>query len=100
MRLRWAFAAVVLAALWLFTPPDLPLCGFRWLTGRECPFCGMTHAFFALAKGHVTEALHWNALSPLAAGMIAGTLWDSRRMSRAWMPCLVAFVVYGVWRAI
>jgi hypothetical protein len=55
MSSRWRWAAILagLALLWVYTPPDLPLCGFRWLTGRLCPFCGLTHAVFALAKGHV-----------------------------------------------
>lgn len=97
---RWAAVALVVAVLWLFTPSDLPLCGFRWLTGRACPLCGMTHAIFALAKGRVGEALQWNALSPLALLMIAGTLWSAPRMARLWTPCIAAFGAYGVWRII
>jgi hypothetical protein len=95
---RWGVLAAVLACLWSYTPPELPLCGFRWLTGRPCPLCGLTHAMFALAKGHVVEALQWHALSPLAVVMLAGLLWNPARLARLWMPCAAVFGAYGVWR--
>jgi len=97
---RWAALAGGLAILWLFTPPDLPLCGFHWLTGRPCPLCGLTHAVFALAKGRPGEALQLHALSPLAIFMLAGTWWNAPRMARLWAPCIAAFGVYGLWRII
>jgi hypothetical protein len=96
--LRCAALAAVLGVLWAFTPPDLPLCGFRWLTGRPCPLCGLTHAVFALAKGRWSEALHWHALSPLAVLMFAGLLWNPPRLARLWMPCAATFGAYGIWR--
>ena len=96
----WAVLAACVALLWLTTPPNIPLCGFRWLTGRPCPLCGLTRAMFALAKGHWAEALHWHALSPLAVVMLAGLLWNPPRMARWWMPCAAAFGVYGVWRIV
>lgn len=86
------------AALYLFNPPTLPVCGFRWLTGRPCPLCGLTHAVFALAKGHMVEALHWHALSPFAVLLVAGAIWNSPRMTRVWTPSLIVFGAYGVWR--
>ena len=95
---RWAALLASLALLGMLTPPDLPVCGFRWLTGCLCPFCGLTHAFFALAKGHVAEALRWHALSPLAAAMLVGLLWNPRRMTHLWMPCAAVFGIYGIWR--
>ena len=97
-KLRWATLAAVLGVLWACTPPDIPLCGFRWLTGRPCPLCGLTHAIFALAKGRWSEALHWHALSPLAVVMFAGLLWNPPRLARLWMPCATAFGAYGIWR--
>ena len=99
-RWRWAALLAGLAVLWMFTPPDLPVCGFRWLTGRPCPFCGLTHAVFALAKGRVAEALRWHVLSPLAMAMFAALLWSPRRMTHLWMPCAAAFGIYGVWRIV
>jgi len=97
---RWAAFAAGVAALGWFTPPEIPLCGFRWLTGRPCPLCGLTHALCALARGHWTEALHWHALSPLVVAMIAGLVWSPPRMARLWIPCAALFGVYGVWRIV
>jgi hypothetical protein len=98
LLLRVAAILAVCAVLWTFTPPELPVCGFRWLTGRPCPLCGLTHAIFALAKGRVGEAIRLHPLSPLAIVMLAGTSWSARRMARFWGPCLAAFGVYGLWR--
>ena len=97
---RWAALAAGLVLLRSVTLPRLPLCGFHWLTGRPCPLCGLTHAVFALAKGHWAEALHWHALSPLAVVMFAALLWNPPRLARLWMPCAAAFGVYGVWRIV
>jgi hypothetical protein len=58
----------------------------------------MTHALFALAKGHWSEALHCNALSPLAAAMVLGVLWNRPMHARLWTACLAVFGVYGIWR--
>ncbi len=98
--LRWIAPATGIVLLWRYTPPDLPLCGFRWLTGKPCPFCGLTHALFALAKGRYAEALQWNLLTPLAIAMLAGLLWSPARMARLWMPCAALFGVYGVYRIV
>ena len=68
-------------ALWYFSVPGDPgvrLCGFHWLTGRPCPLCGLTRALFALAKGHWTEAVHFNALSPLAFAMLFALFWSGQ----------------------
>jgi hypothetical protein len=99
-RARCAAFVAAFAVLWLFTPPDLPVCAFHWLTGRPCPLCGLTHAVFALAKGHAAEALRTHALSPLALIMFAGALWNAPRMTRLWLPCFAAFGLYGIWRII
>ena len=44
----------------------MPPCGFRWLTGLPCPFCGMTTAFAHMARGELGAALGAHALGPLA----------------------------------
>jgi len=54
MARLWRIPAIALlfGALWLFRLPAQPafrLCGFHWLTGRSCPFCGLTRAMFELA---------------------------------------------------
>jgi hypothetical protein len=88
----------IFAVLYCFTPPVLPLCGFRRLTGRPCPLCGLTRAMFALAKGHWSDAIAFHALSPVAALMLVGLLWNRPTWVRVWLPCVIAFGVYGVWR--
>jgi len=101
MVFRAAATAALLGILWSFTlqaESRIQLCGFRWLTGRLCPLCGMTHALFALAKGHWSEALHANALSPLAAAIVLGVLWVRPMPARLWNACLAVFGVYGAWR--
>ena len=32
------------------------VCGWRWLTGCDCPFCGLTRCFVAAAHGSLGEA--------------------------------------------
>ena len=103
MRSRSLPVAVLLgcfAVLYCLTPPDLPVCGFHWLTGRPCPLCGLTRAMFALAKGHWREAIALHALSPVAAVMMAGLVWDRTWWTRFWVPCAITFGVYGVWRLV
>ena len=99
--LRVAAGVLLLASLWFFEPPKpaFQLCGFHWLTGRPCPLCGLTRALFALAKGHWTEALGFNALSPLAFAMLAGLFWNDGPMRRrVWTCGIAAFAIYGVCR--
>ena len=94
-------AAAILSAFALFcfmSPPHLPVCGFRWITGRPCPFCGLTRAMFALAKGHFREAIHFHALSPLAAGVLIALVWNQRLPARVCTPLFTLFAAYGVWR--
>jgi Protein of unknown function (DUF2752) len=103
MVFRAAATAALLAILWTFALPAEPrvqLCGFRWLSSRPCPLCGMTRALFALGKGHWREALHLNALSPIAAAMVVGVLWGRPMPARFWTPCLAVFGVYGIWRVL
>jgi len=96
--LRIAALLGVAAVLYCFSPPALPLCGFRWLTGHPCPLCGLTRAMFALAKGHWREAMRLHALTPLAAAMLVALLWDRPIGGRIWLGCATAFGVYGAWR--
>ena len=63
---RVTIALSVFAVLLFFTPPADPsvrLCGFHWLTGKDCPLCGLTRALFALAKGHWTQAISFAAIT-------------------------------------
>ncbi|HUI55656.1 MAG TPA: DUF2752 domain-containing protein [Bryobacteraceae bacterium] len=91
----------LLAVLWAVTVPAEPrfrLCAFHWLTGRQCPLCGMTRALFALGKGRFSEAVHFNALSPLGSVMLFSLFWSGAWRARLWSAGIAAFAVYGVWR--
>jgi len=65
--LRGVEAVVLLGGLAVFallpSLPGLPLCPVKWLTGRDCPTCGVTRALHALMHGHPAEAA---ALNPIA----------------------------------
>ena len=103
MKWSWraAFSAallVVLGSVSLPAHPSFRVCGFHWLTGLDCPLCGLTHGVFALAKGHWAEAVHWNALSPLGFAMLFSLFWDHPLRARLWTAGIVAFGAYGLWR--
>ena len=99
--LRCAAALALWALLWSYTPPAEPrfrLCGFHWLTGRPCPLCGMTRAMFALAKGHLSQGLGFNALSPLGFAMVFSLFHESSWRVGLWKAGIAAFAVYGILR--
>jgi len=107
-------------ALLLFAVLPIPLesriqlCGWHWLTGGPCPFCGLTRALSCLAKGQWEAALQLHPLSPLALAILAAIflesaleLADVRKQLyapparvRSFLMRLVAslFVVYGAFR--
>lgn len=74
------------------------LCAYRWLTGRPCPLCGMTHAFIAIFRGHFAQAMDFNPLSPLAFVMMLTLFRRGRARDFIWTVGPVAFAVYGVVR--
>jgi len=98
IALRAAALLALFAVLFLLTPPELPVCGFRWLTGRPCPLCGLTRAMFALAKGHVRDAVCFHALSPLAAILMAAVICNRPPSRRVWIPVAALFAIYGIFR--
>jgi uncharacterized protein DUF2752 len=49
----------------------LPLCYFKYVTGLDCPGCGLTRAFSLLFKGHLRAAIGMNALAPVLALWLA-----------------------------
>ena len=42
--------------LLLFGSSKISFCGFRTLTGIECPFCGLTRAFASASTGAFSQA--------------------------------------------
>ncbi len=100
---RVAAAVAIFAALWCFTPPADPsvrLCGFHWLTGLDCPLCGLTRGLFALAKGHWSQAIHFNALTPLGFAMLFTVVLNAPWLARLWTFGIAAFAVYGIYRLV
>ena len=51
-----------------------PACPFRWATGVDCPFCGMTHATVALGAGELRGALVFHPLAPVVLVALVGVL--------------------------
>jgi hypothetical protein len=93
--------AAAFLVLYTVTPPADPvwrLCPFHWLTGLDCPLCGLTRALFALAKGRWAESARFHALAPLAAAMLIALCRRSRWTGRLWTVGIGVFAVYGVWR--
>ena len=112
-------AAIAATICLLLLPPSqysfYPRCPVHALTGLLCPGCGGTRAVAALLRGHVGEALGWNALVALA-GMLAipaCALWAlatrvwPERISRAalqrWeqpfaIAALAIAVAFTLWR--
>jgi hypothetical protein len=79
---------------------DANLCAYRWLTGKPCPLCGMTHALLAIFQGQFTQAIHFNALSPLACVMLLTLFRPGRTRDLVWTAAPIAFAVFGVIRLI
>ena len=99
--IRPACAGALALCLWWFEIPAEPrfrLCCFHWITGHPCPLCGLTHALFALAKGHIAQALAWNALSPLGLAMLFSLFWEHPLRAQLWSVGIAAFAIYGLWR--
>lgn len=77
MRFLWRFfsniflwlslgALAVLITSRYFEPETLPkieACGFKTMTGKPCPGCGMTRAFCAISHGRIGDAWHFNPFS-------------------------------------
>ncbi len=97
LMLGWPLA--LLGAPLVLSLGDLPLCGFKHLTGVPCPLCGGTRACAALADGNLLAAWQINpGLTVLLGIAAAHTLqlgweaWSGRRL-RHWR------IGPGVWRA-
>ncbi len=43
----------------------IPLCLFHWMTGFDCPGCGLTRSILSLSQGNWIDAIRFNALGPL-----------------------------------
>lgn len=57
------------------TLPGVPLCPVKWLTGRDCPTCGVTRALFALLHGNVGAAAALNPIAFVVVLVVIRRLW-------------------------
>ena len=105
---------ILFALLPIPLQPQTSLCGFLWLTGRPCPFCGITRALACLLRGDFAVALNFHPLSPLALAALLivflggpfRMVWQRagwRTVSKAslrffWAGSWLLFLVYGSWR--
>jgi hypothetical protein len=51
-----------------------PFCGSRTLLGVDCPGCGLTRSFVALAHGDLTRSLQFHRLGWLVAVCVAAQI--------------------------
>lgn len=107
----FVFTTAVFVVSVVYHPPDTPtvtLCTLKNSTGFDCPTCGLTRAFCALAKGEWTRALRFHPMSPVVFALFGWwwlrSLWYLigrgnwvRRVER-WLPLLptVLVVVAGI----
>ena len=74
-RLLLLVPTAVLAATTLLPAgweSPVPLCLFKWLTGRDCPGCGMTRAFLLIGHGRLADAVVMHPASVPAYLVVAG----------------------------
>ena len=74
-RLLLLVPASVLAASTLLPTgweSPVPLCLVKWLTGLDCPGCGMTRAFLLLGHGRLGDAVAAHPASSPAYVIVAG----------------------------
>ena len=98
--LSW-LALAILAAVPPSLLPNFSTCGFRFLTGLLCPFCGMTHGLIYWMHGEWKEALHWHALTPVPIAILLVMPFRNKVFiqSQQFASAIAAlFAVFGVLR--
>lgn len=95
--------------------PLPPLCQLKLFTGLDCPGCGLTRSFIALAHGQWRDSFHFNPAGPLWFAFIAVQVpyqaWQLSRIRRGIRPldlswwgqgiiyaCLAALILQWVMR--
>lgn len=87
-----------------------PPCLFRLCTGWLCPGCGSARALHALLRGHVLQALRFNAVAvvvaPLAGMLFVRSIRTGKPMVPSTIPAELVYliglglVMFGVLRNI
>jgi hypothetical protein len=97
------FAVLILSAAWFYYPycqTGPTLCIWKKLLGIPCPGCGLTRGVCFLVHGQWAEAIRFNPLSLLAAGiLVSNTLYGvfgffgnyQRRKGREWSGLEIAW---------
>jgi hypothetical protein len=109
LTLGWPLA--LLGAPLVLSLGDLPLCGFRHLTGVPCPLCGGTRVCAALVDGNFLAAWQLNPGLVVLLALVAAhsvqlgfEAWTGRRVQRwrigadAWRVGLVVLIAGWVLR--
>ena len=75
------------------------MCVSRGLFGLECPGCGLTRSFVALAGGEFSRAVAFNPLGPVlfaaAAGLLINHSLVPRQSARAALDAMILLVSAG-----
>ena len=58
------------------------LCGFRRLTGRPCPSCGLTRSWQAAGHGRFGDAVRYHPFGPLTMAAVAWLAMDRQAEPR------------------
>ena len=89
--------ALLLLALRLPAKSSRSLCGFRLITGFECPGCGLTRGMMEFLRGELSAAMTHHPLTPLcfalALFVTAICLWDFATRGRAFERLLARWGV-------
>ena len=91
------------------------VCGFRTITSRPCPLCGLTRAFAHVTQGQFDLAFQRNPAWPVAMGIVvllgASLLVDGlngtdifgkigKKVNPYWWYIIAAALAFGVLRVI
>lgn len=87
--LATAIALAALGSRGIDPIASLDLCWSRILLDSDCPGCGLTRSFVALAGGDPARALQCNPVGPiLFAGIFLATILHAIRLGGARLPWL------------
>ena len=87
-----------IAILFFFDPvrvPIYPVCAFHQVTGLDCPGCGGLRATHALLHGHISEALHFNAMVVFSAPLFL--VWAGWSLARKAQDKPIPFQPSWLW---
>ena len=70
-------------------------CPFRWLTGWQCPGCGVTHLVLALVHGDLDGAWQANPAIILASPFLLLLWFQSERVDILNEPAWQRFLAWG-----